>query len=48
MGGVSSLSFGDAAGDTFGNTYIINGAYFQSVFLLLKDCSVFRRVKKKR
>jgi hypothetical protein len=26
MGNVSSLSIGDAAGDAFGNTYIINGA----------------------
>jgi hypothetical protein len=26
MGGVPSLSVGDAAGDTYGNTYIINGA----------------------
>lgn len=27
LGGVNSLSVGDAAGDAFGNTYIINGKY---------------------
>jgi hypothetical protein len=29
-GGVNSLSIGDAAGDSFGNTYIINGEYVVS------------------
>ena len=29
-GGVNSLSVGDAAGDSFGNTYIINGEYVVS------------------
>lgn len=30
VGGVNSLTIGDAAGDSAGNTYIINGAYTQS------------------
>jgi fibronectin type 3 domain-containing protein len=40
MAGVSSLSIGDAAGDAFGNTYIINGANPGSILKKLSPAGV--------
>lgn len=40
MGGVASLSIGDAAGDAFGNSYIINGANPGSILKKLSPAGV--------
>ena len=40
MGGIASLSVGDAAGDAYGNTYIINGANPGSVLKKLSPTGV--------